>query len=770
MDRCDFSSIMTILRSYIRENNQLNQSEFLYEVFDDFLSSPEGADFSFDNGLVCRWMSGQAKVSPKLINYYSGKSSQIKLADTLKQMILPMMFDPDKALSDVYLLFIQDPSISSQKKQQLSSLFLAENTQTLFLAQIICFGMERTFVKRDTKNQKLLAGGSLSPVILGYIVDNEVPRPCRHFVGRETEIKNLHQCLEDNAKVFLYGIPGIGKSELAKAYARKYKKYYTNILYIEYTGDLHQSVTDMDFTDDMPDVPDEKRFQHHNHYLRSLREDTLLIIDNFNVTATQDSFLSVVMKYHCRILFTTRSKLSGYTLFPLAEISDSSTLFDLVSAFYPEASEYKSVVEEIIETIHRHTFSVELAAKLLNNGILSPAQLLKKLQEEKASLENDDNIQIIKDGQSSKTTYYHHIHTLFSLYTLSEFQQNLMANLCFLPSSGLSARTFAHWLKLSNLNEINDLIETGFVQANTRHTISLHPMIQEIALSETKPSVTECHTLLNSLQQVCLMHGIEIDYYKKMFQTIENIIELIDKDAIPDYLLFLENAFPYMHNYNYQKGMKNIIQELKRILKGKDTGTVADRALLLDFQATLEVKPEKAMKLEKDALALFKEVTEENAHLVSNLHANLGGLYRMNGYPDLAREHMEESLLLLEQYNLLYTNDSIPQITNYAMLLTEQQDPEKGISILQKLLKIIKKYNSDGCLDYATVQESIGTIFLLTANLPQAQTHFKKAFKIYEKIWGDDPELIEAKYQEIQELYPQMGIALAKGILSPKFK
>jgi len=122
--------------------------------------------------------------------------------------------------------------------------------------------------------------------------------------------------------------------------------------------------------------------------------------------------------------------------------------------------------------------------------------------------------------------------------------------------------------------------------------------------------------------------------------------------------------------------------------------------------------------------------------------------------------------LLLEQYNLLYTNDSIPQITNYAMLLTEQQDPEKGISILQKLLKVIKKYNSDGCLDYATVQESIGTIYLLTANLPQAKTHFKKAFKIYEKIWGDEPELIEAKYQEIQELFPQMGVSLAQEILT----
>ena len=762
MDRCDFSSIMTILRSYIRENNQLNQSEFLYEVFDDFLSSPEGADFSFDNGLVCRWMSGQAKVSPKLINYYSAKSSQMKLSDTLDQMILPMMFDPDKALSDVYLLFIQDPSISDKKKEQLSSLYLSADTQTLFLSQIICFGMERTFVKRDTKNQKLLAGGSLSPVVLGYIADSEVPKPCRHFVGRDSEIENLHECLENNSKVFLYGIPGIGKSELAKAYARKYKKYYTNILYIEYIGDLHQSVTDMDFTDDMPDISEEKRFQNHNRYLRSLREDTLLIIDNFNVTATQDNFLSVVMKYHCRILFTTRSNLTGYTLFPLAEISDSSALFELVSAFYPEAAEYKSVVEEIIKTVHRHTFAVELAAKLLNNGILSPTQLLKKLQEEKAALESEDDIRIIKDGQSSKATYYSHIHTLFSLYALSRKEQDIMCNLCFLPSTGISARIFAKWLELSTLNEINDLIETGFVQTTTRHTISLHPMIKEIALSETKPSVSSCHILLDSLQKICLMHGIEVDYYKKLFQTTGNIIELIEKDNIPKYLLFLENVFPYMDNYNYQKGMKEIIQELKNFLKHKDIGTDSDRALLLDFQATLEIKPEKAMKLEKDALALITEITEDNAHLVSNLHSNLGGLYRMNGYPDLAMEHMEKGLFLLEQYNLLYTHDGIPQATNYAMFLTEQQAPEKGISVLQKLSKGIKEYNSDCCLDYATVQETLATIYLMTANLPQAKTHFKRACKIYEKIWADEPEMIENKYLEIQELYPQVGFFLGQ--------
>ena len=738
----------------------MSQPDFLYELFEDFMNDPANEDFSMDNGLVCRWLTGQAKISPKISSYYSKSGNQKKLAETIHQNLLPLIPDCNMAMQDIYTLFMQDDTISDAKKKNLASLYKPASSRLLFLAKLISFGMERQFVKRDTRNQKLIAGGALSPIVLDYIMDSEVPKPCRHFLGRDKELEELHAMLEENLHVFLYGIAGIGKSELAKAYAKQYKKHYTNILYVEYTGDLHQDITDMDFIDDPPEISEQKRFQRHNRFLRSLKSDTLLIIDNFNVTATQDIFLSVVLKYRCQILFTTRSNLNEYCTFQLKEINDINTLFQLTSIFYSDADKHRSTVEKIIETVHYHTFAVELAAKLLENGISTPGQLLAKLQEERASLDNEDKIRIIKDGQSSKATYYSHIHTLFSLYALSQKQQDIMCNLCFLPSTGISARIFAKWLELPTLNEINDLIETGFVQTTTRHTISLHPMIQEIALSETKPSVNICHILLDSLQKICLMHGIEVDYYKKLFQTIGNIIELIEKDDMPKYLLFLENVFPYMDNYNYQKGMREIIQELKNLLKHKDIGTDSDRALLLDFQATLEIKPEKAIKLEKDAIALIKEITEENAHLASNLHSNLGGLYRMNGYPDLAREHMEKGLFLLEQYNLLYTHDGIPQFTNYAMFLAEQQAPEKGISVLQKLSKGIKEYNSDCCLDYATVQESLATIYLMTANLPKAKTHFKRACKIYEKIWADEPEMIKAKYQEIQELYPQIGFSI----------
>lgn len=746
----------------------MSQPEFLYEIFEDFLDSPENKEFTLDNGLVCRWMTGQAKISPKISSFYAKPSNQEKLAKNIQQNILPLMADYSRTLQDIYTLFIQDSSISEAKKAELAPLYKPADLRLLFLAKLISFGMERPFIKRDTKNQKLIAGGSLSPMVLDYIMDSEVPRPCRHFVGREDETTELHSLLEDNSKAFLYGIAGIGKSELAKSYAKYYKKHYTNILYFEYAGDLHQSVTDMDFADDLPEDTEEERFRKHNRFLRSLKDDTLIIIDNFNATATQDSFLSVMLKYRCRILFTTRSKFDSYCTLHLKEIKESSSLFQLVSSFYSEAEEHRAIVEKIIETVHYHTFAVELAAKLLENGILTPEQLLIKLQEEKASLHNEDKIKIMKDGQSSNATYYNHIHTLFSLYSLSRKQRDIMCNMCFLPSSGISARIFSKWLELSTLNDVNDLIETGFVQSSLRHTISLHPMIQEIAVSETAPSVTNCHTLLDSLQKICLMHGIEVSYYKKLFQTVENIMLFIEKDDIPQYLLFLEDVFPYMEKYHYQKGMKKIIQELQHFIKANTYGTASDRALLLDYQATLEPKTEKAIKLEKEALAQIKETTKENAHLVSNLHSNLGGLYRINGQLDLAKKHMKMGISLLEQYQLLYTNDSIPQITNYAVLLTEMQEPALALSALRKLAQIIKEYNSNHCLDYAQVQESLGSICLITANISQAKTHFKKALKIYEDIWADEPELIEKKYKEIQELYPQAGIALAKSILLTK--
>ena len=41
----------------------MSQPDFLYELFEDFMDDPANQVFSMDNGLVCRWMTGQAKIA-----------------------------------------------------------------------------------------------------------------------------------------------------------------------------------------------------------------------------------------------------------------------------------------------------------------------------------------------------------------------------------------------------------------------------------------------------------------------------------------------------------------------------------------------------------------------------------------------------------------------------------------------------------------------------------------------------------------------------------
>lgn len=764
MEYLDFSSVITTIRKYISDAHNINQIDLMYDLFVSFLSDESSMDFTFDNGLVCRWFNGQAKISPRITGYYMDRHQRNRLAADMHRNVLPLMYDSAMAVQEVYNILVQDTTISDKAKNQLLQNYpcATEMDEAIFLTSALCFGMKRTFVKRDANTKLLLSTGNLSPAVQDFIYDGGVPKPCRYFCGRDNELAALHQLLCDHGKVFLQGIAGIGKSELAKAYAKQFKKEYTNVLYLTYTGDLKQDIIDMDFVDDLPNDNDEERFRKHYRFLRTLKEDTLLIIDNFNTTATQDGLLSVVMKYHCRVIFTTRSRFDNYASMNLEEIADTETLLNLMGCFYSDAEKHRSILEQIIQTVHSHTLAVELSARLLETGIMEPLFLLKKLKEEKAALDATDTIGITKDGKSRKATYYDHIHTLFSLYQLSDMETDIMRNLSLVPVTGVNGRVFANWMKLRDMNAVNGLIEKGFVQAMESREIALHPMIQEVALDETKPSVQNCHTLLSSLQEICLRHGEEVSYYKRMFQTIECIVALIENDDTATYLRFLEDVFPYMDKYHYDQGMEVVLNELSALLKDKTVGSVSDRALLLSYRAYGEKKPEKAIKLQKDAVAMITEITPDNALLVSNLYSNLGGMYKQAGKLELAKENMEQGIHILEQYGLTYYHDSITQITNYAVLLTDMGHPDVGLSALQKLSRMIREYNSDKSMDYAEVQEAMGNICLTIADIDQATTHFKKAMAIYEVLFEFEQEVIEAKKQELLETYTQAGLYLGE--------
>lgn len=759
MERCDFCSVMAIIRKYIGESYDISQTDLLYELFAAFANDEQNYEYVFDNGLVCRWFKGAAKISPQITRYYTDEHNKKRLSSDIEKKILPLMVDGDMAMQEIYDLIVFDTTISDGAKQRLTSGYPFPNSKEKadFLCAVLCFSMERSFIKREAGSKKLTPGKALSPIVNDMIFGADVPQPCRYFCGRDKELDELHNQLSENSKIFLQGIPGIGKSELAKAYAKKHKKDYTNIIYINYSGSLKADIVNLDFADDFnANEPEAERFRRHARFLRNLKDDSMIIVDNFNAIATDDGLLSEILEYSCRILFTTRSRFDDYDTYTIEEMPDDA-LLELTGKLFTDADKYQAILSEIIQTVHGHTFAVELAARLLEVGLLKPKKLLKKLKKEKASMDSEDRINAKKDGKSSKATYYKHIHTLFSLYKLSKNEKEIMCNLSLAPNNGVTSNIFALWLNLKNLNFINDLIERGFVQTLPGRKIVLHPMIREIAIDETMPSVKRCSTLLNSIQFICRLHGKDIAYYHELFDTVEYITERIINDDANAYLLFLENAFPYMENYHCFRHMRKLLNEMTMLLADESVGTVSDRALIMDFRAYLEEDSAKAIQYEKQAIDLIKEINADNALLVTNLYANIAAHYREKVDKQLAMRYMKKCIDITEQYSLV-THDGISRVYTYALLLAETGQPQEALELLKMLCQFIAENQSDKSMDYGATLEVMGTVCLYMKNPTQAEIYYRKALDIYELRLESAPEQIEEKRREMALLLQAVHI------------
>ena len=421
---------------------------------------------------------------------------------------------------------------------------------------------------------------------------------------------------------------------------------------------------------------------------------------------------------------------------------------------YSEKCKGKKLATLFFEPSTRTRLSFEAAMYELGGHVIgfSSAQNSSTAKGESVS----DTVSNTKDGQTHRATYYDHLHTLFALCRLSGRERLVMESLCLTPPSGLPARTLGRWLDLPDLNTVNELEEKGWLQLLPGHCAALHPMMREVAMAEWKPSVTSCAPLLEGIREICLRHGEEISAFAAMSDTVLCAVEYLVKDDAARYLRVLEDVFPRMEQYHSGVGMKRITQELSKLLSDSAVGTERDRAVLLDCRAAMEKEPKKAIRMEEQAVAMVSEDTADQAWLAANIHANLGGLYRQIGQLETARVHMESGISLLERYGLSAYHDSVPQIVNYAMLLAELGQQQKGLSALQKLSGLLRTCGLGNSRDAAMVYEAMGTICLMQRDARQAVTYYNCALERYAAVM-EAPEW-EKKRQELQNYCRQVGL------------
>ena len=335
-----------------------------------------------------------------------------------------------------------------------------------------------------------------------------------NFVGRENELRQIETIFSSGQQVlFLSGMGGIGKTELAKRYAYLYGEEYRTIVFVPYQGSIVQTVCGEDIhIHNVHREQSEEGLETEEEYferkLKILKEQTtkddLIILDNFDVEEDED--LERFLECPCRFLITTREDFRDYDFcqIDVQQMEDINDVEALFAVYNPRSyeEEERGQIREILKLVEYHTMTVELIAKYLREAEEEPYVLLEKMRMIEGITGTEEvSVKHRKDRKMQNQKVQEHLKALFDLSGFSNVQLELMQSLSLLGYVRIARETFLSYVPLAGAKEALDkLIRLGWVEQNRKtDKISLHQIILDLVYHDSKPTAESCPAITEKM-------------------------------------------------------------------------------------------------------------------------------------------------------------------------------------------------------------------------------------------------------------------------------
>lgn len=750
INRLTFANVIGILLD--NKKKTYTQYQMVRSIFSKYMNDTATSSDLIGDGMIriSRWCNGDRPIPKDVLEKYEENNYWCAMEDDFRTKIIPNLINELQARSQLESLL--DESIDAIGADKILEMKSIPDNASFFAAMV------RYAVLND-HSQNVVYSPDLSEILLS----GRVPSCTKDFLGRKKELSEVATALKNNPLLFITGIAGIGKSEFAKHFAKKNEKKYTNIIYLYYTGSLKKCITELEFASDAAEMTETELFESHYKILQTLYPDSLIIIDNFNVLPKDDAFFREFIKNRFQILVTTRCKPTAYNTLEIKELNKEKELCELFYRQCPSSKSESELVAEIIDLLNAHTLTVSLAALTLEASGMDMEDFLYELKTTGIRTDISEEVELYKDETFSYGRMMEHLRKLLQLSRLSEEQLFVLRNLCLLPVSGVRKASFKQWLQLENLNSVNHLIQYGFITDDTKNKkISLHPLIQEISFDETFPTMTSCSKLMNSLHLICLVHGLEVRRPEMVIQSLMSVIERIIVDSSEEYLLFLQDAFPYFEKYLVTDYLPKLVERISFIMEHHQMNTSRDKALLLDYKAELFVfRKEYANALKKrlKAIQIIENADTEDVRVItlhSNLYNNISNTYLYLKKMKEAAEALKKAFEIRKKYEhlgLMESHDTIQQIGNLANMLIIGNELAQARELLNLYESLITEYENDECLDYGFCQTIFGILSYREGNAVEAEHHLLSAETIISDVMGTDNDYMKTVYRYLHSLY-----------------
>ena len=765
-NRLTFANVIGVLLENKKKTypqHQLVRSLFSAYLDDTLTASELIAD---DTTMYSRWCNGARPIPIDILKTYEDEDEWDTMEDDFRDKIIPNLLNEAQARIQMEELITDSIKTIGQ---EMADALIQEPDNAAFFCSVV-----RYAILNDHST-----GALYSPDLSEVILCNKLPSCNQAFIGRKDEIKAIASHLSNQSVLFITGMAGIGKSKVAKAYAQTNRKKYTNIIYLYYTGDLRKDIANLTFADDSVEMNEEVRFQNHYKVMQRLHTDTLLILDNFNVLPKDEPFLKELMKNDMQLLITSRCKLKNYDSIEIKELDKEKELTELFYKHCPSAKRDLDSVSAIIEEVNCHTLTVCMAALTLEASGMEPEELLQELRSCGIG-QNMEEIEVFKDDEFSYASMIGHLRMLMKLNRLNEDSIDILRNLSLLPVSGVYKSAFKMWLELDSLKNVNELIRYGIISEDTENkTIALHPLIQEVAIAETIPTVSDCHVMLNHLHLICLAHGLDVKRPVTVMECLKSINRHIILDNRAYYLLFLQDMYPYFDKYLDTDYLSELVERIEYVMNlmndsGKSDETsksynsdksgtpditqetnhisACDKALLLDYKAQLlfpRKEYDNAIKKYKKAIALMENYHKTNtadarsANLLSNLHNNLSTAYLFRKKLEEAVSELKTAFTVRREYaslGLIENNDTLQQTLSLANMLVQNKEYDSALEIIDFCESTIDEVMGRNNLDYGMCEFYRGVIAYTRSQPVIAEQHLLNADAVFHAVMNENPD------------------------------
>ena len=308
------------------------------------------------------------------------------------------------------------------------------------------------------------------------------------MISRKKEVGEIRDIIIDKKMIVLRGYTGIGKTELAKDYVKKYYKKYDGIYYAENINEID------DFLYNLPIgiLDEEQKTQEEivNEKLdvvHSMDLTYLFILDNY--TGKKEELYRLYPdsddRYHLMVLvgedYDERNDKDYYEVDAFSP-EDSLKIFQ----FFCDTNYENDEVMSLLSYLSYNPRAIKMSAVFLgDNASYSPNGLVE-------SMKKNSSIQSIMQN----------LYTVLTELSILEKDENIrLVSECLslLPYSGVSKDRFITLLKktIDTEKDENNILEaleklqsTGWISIDDMGFITMNPLLSDTIFEKTNPDLT----------------------------------------------------------------------------------------------------------------------------------------------------------------------------------------------------------------------------------------------------------------------------------------